>query len=489
MSFTKSKIFFILCLSFLGGAFWASFFDVGKVLIYSLAIIALMVFSLNYKSRIGLTIIFAVLFLILGIFKTNESLGILKELKLNGKEISTKVIITKEPETKEKYQKVIVRFASDKKEKLGKILLRADLFDELEYGDELDLKCNLEVPKNFSPNFDYQMYLFKDRIYYICQNANYEKTTRNFGNVFYRWVLAFREKSEEKISTTIPEPGAALANGLLFGGDDRLSKDMQEKFSKTGMTHIVAVSGFNVTIIAEYLIFLGIFLGLWRKQAFYFAVFGIILFVVMIGLPSSAIRAGIMGTLLLWAMKNGRIANSENAIVFAASIMLFLNPLLLRWDIGFQLSFLAALGIIFLGSFWEEVFVRKFRAFGLTEIMLLTVSAQIFVLPIILFNFKIFSAVSLLANMLVLPIIPITMLLVFLTVVFGFIFEPLSIVFAWISHIPLKYEVWVIEWLSGFSWASTEVENFSWQWVLAWYALLSIAVFFVKRYQRKNSLV
>ena len=124
----------------------------------------------------------------------------------------------------------------------------------------------------------------------------------------------------------IPAPQSGLLIGLLLGGDGQLPKTVQDNFSKTGMTHIVAVSGYNVTIIAEYLMLFFLFLGLWRRQAFWVSILGIFLFVLMVGFPSSAVRAGVMGMLLLWAMKNGRLANSQNAIVFSAAVMLLINP-------------------------------------------------------------------------------------------------------------------------------------------------------------------
>ncbi|MFC1609229.1 ComEC/Rec2 family competence protein, partial [Patescibacteria group bacterium] len=346
-----------------------------------------------------------------------------------------------------------------------------------------------ELPENFTDDFDYRMYLFKDKIYYLCKNVKFKKTGDNRGNRFYEIILKIKEASEEKIDSLIPAPEAGLADGLLFGGDGRLSQDVKDDFSRTGMTHIVAVSGYNVTIIAEYLMLLGIFLGLWRKQAFYFAVFGIFVFVLMIGMPSSAIRAGVMGTLLLWAMKNGRIASSYNAIALAGAIMIFVNPLLLRWDIGFQLSFLATLGIVVMGQFWERYFSKKNDALGLLEVMFMTVSAQIFVLPIITYNFHTFSVVSVLVNVLVLQVVPISMFLVFMVVVFGFIFYPLSVVFSWLAYLTLWYEVEVIRYFSGFDWASREVNNFRWWGVLIWYVVLVGVVYIFKRIERKRGLV
>lgn len=247
------------------------------------------------------------------------------------------------------------------------------------------------------------------------------------------------------------------------------------------MTHIVAVSGYNVTIIAEYLIFLGLWLGMWRKNAVWLAIIGIIVFVMMIGFPSSAVRAGVMGGILLWAMKNGRLANSQNAIVFAAAVMLSINPLLLRWDIGFQLSFLATLGIVEISAFWEKNFIKKNKAFGISEIIMLSLSAQIFVLPVIAYNFHITSLISLLANILILPIVPLSMLLVFLVAVSGFIFYNLSLIFAWLAFIPLVYEIKIVQILAGLSWASIQIEKINIFWIIIYYFSLVGGIYYFKK--------
>lgn len=388
---TKSKIFLILSLSFIAGVFARSFFDIDLILIYFSLVLTIIFFVLGYKKKIAWVAIFAILFFISGIGRTEIDLKKLEGLNLDGKNISAEVKIIKEPEQKEKYQKLIVETKS--KDKKLRLLINADPYLKINYGDVLKIDCSLEIPKNFSEDFDYRMYLAKDKIYYLCQNAQIETIGSNKGNKLYGTILKTKQEMEEKINRVIPQPQAALANGLLFGGSNRLSQEISDNFSKTGMTHIVAVSGYNVSIIAEYLILAGIFLGLWRKQAFWFALVGIVIFVVMIGLPASAVRAGVMGTLLIWAMKNGRLANSQNAIIFAGVIMLIINPLILRWDIGFQLSFLATLGIIMLAPFWEKYFIKKHKALGLTEILFLTISAQIFVLPIILHNFHNLSLV------------------------------------------------------------------------------------------------
>jgi len=481
---TKSRIFLILSLSFITGVFGRSFFEINLVSLYFFALAAVIIIVVFYKNKIIALVSFGAIFFVFGAWLTNGKLGNIDIQNLDGKHFSGKVLVSKEPQIKDKYRNIEV-----KTEGGVKILVNANLYENLEYGDELNLECKLKVPENKTEDFDYKMYLAKDGIFYLCQNANYQKTGENRGNKIYLSVLNLKNKLSGNISKTIPEPEAALANGLIFGGSSQLPKDVAENFSKTGLSHIVAVSGFNVTIIAEYLIILGIFLGLWRKQAFWFAITGIFVFVLAVGFPSSAIRAGVMGSLLLWAMKNGRLANSFNAIIFAAAAMLFLNPLLLRWDIGFQLSFLASLGIVELSPFWEKFVFKKIKFGGIFENVLLTLSATVFVLPILMYNFHIASIISLLANFLVLSVIPLSMLLVFLTSLAGLIWQPLALPFAWITFLPLKYIIEIVNYLAKMEWSSVEVNNFGVGWLIFWYLMLFSIIFMMKIRERKVKIL
>lgn len=483
---TKSGIFLIFSLSLMGGVFVRSFWGVDLWWAYFLTVVPIIAMAINHKNKIILISGFAILFFIAGVWLANKELAKLDSLELDGKKFEGPAVVIREPEVKENYQKIILRSSGPKAGSSFKFLVNAPLHSGINYGDEIKISCNLKIPEKID-DFDYQMYLAKDGIYYICEKAKLEKTGENKGNKIYIAILKLKNNLEKNISQVIPEPEAALAKGLIIGGSSQLPEKIQENFSKTGMSHIVAVSGYNVTIIAEYLIWFFIVVGFWRKQAFWFAITGIIIFVAITGFPSSAVRAGVMGSLLLWAMKNGRLANSYNAIIFAGAVMLIINPMALRWDIGFQLSFLAAMGIIIAAPFWENIFIKKHKAYGLSEIFFLSLSAQIFVLPIILFNFHILSLVSLAANIFVLPIIPITMLLVFLSAVSGFIFQPLSLILAWLAYLPLKYAIEIINALANLNWSSMEIKNFGWQGVILWYILLGAAIYFLKNKKLSNA--
>jgi competence protein ComEC len=480
----KSKIFFLLSLSFIGGIFGTSFYYpriINNFYIFASLILALILLFVFYKNKKVYLAVAAILFFLFGVWLTNIKLEKINKLDTTKKQFAGEIIITKEPALKGRMQTIIAQTENGEK-----FLISTSAYVTYNYGDKLNVSCELEMPKNID-GFDYRMYLAKDNIFYLCKNPKIKFLENNQGSETYTAILKIKNKLQEKIIAFLPAPQSGLLIGLILGGDDNLSKEMQDSFSATGLTHIIAVSGYNVTIVAEYLMLLGIFLGLWRRQAFWFAIVGIFLFVVMTGFPASAVRAGVMGGLILWAMNQGRLANAQNSIIFSAGVMLLWNPFLLRWDVGFQLSFLATLGIVYFYPSIEKYAIKKQGISFFNEILFLTLSAQIFVLPIILTNFQKLSVISPLANLAVLPIIPLTMLLGFLMVLVSFILPPLAIILAWLTFLPLKYETTIIEWMANLKFSSVEVLNFSWMWVVGWYIILIGFLFFSKRTRQKHN--
>ncbi len=476
---TKSDIFRLLAVSFIAGIALASFYypkNPDNLIILALLVFSLIFIAVFYKNKKVLTAGTALFVFASGIYAADLKLDKLNKLKAD-ETFSGQVRIIKEPEIKENIQKLVVKPVKDNSDNF---LIVTGAYSQYNYGDNLKVNCQLKIPENKDALFDYRMYLAKDDVYYECKSAQMEKLGINNGNAVYAGILKIKNKFNENIFQLIPAPQSGLLSGLILGGSDKLSKNVQADFSRTGLTHIVAVSGYNVTIVAEYLMILGIFIGLWRQQAFWFAVFGIILFVALTGFPSSAVRAGVMGILIIWAAKNGRLANSQNAILFSAGVMLFANPLLLRWDIGFQLSFLATLGIVYFYPLFQKYWIEKQSAFGLIEILILTLSAQIFVLPVILFNFQKLSLISPLANLLVLPIIPLTMFLGFITGFVSFVSMSLAQVFSWLVFFPLKYETLVINYLAGLKYSSIEF-NLPFAGVILWYAMIVYAIYLANR--------
>ncbi|NTU66520.1 MAG: ComEC family competence protein [Candidatus Moranbacteria bacterium] len=474
---SKSKAFRIFSISFISGIALVSFcypFVLDSFYFFSLLIpvsIGMIVFYENKKVMIaGL----AILMFISGGWLANRKIAEADSFKNNPQSgFSREAEVVSDPVMKDGYQDVVVRPIG---ESYG-ILLRASPYQEFSYGEVLNVSGALEVPKNMDDKFDYRMYLVKEGIFYVSKKPDIRKTGKNDGSKIFFWILEFKKLVQRKIASSLPVPESGLLEGLIIGGSASLPKSVQEDFSRTGTTHIVAVSGYNVTIVAEYLMMLGIAVGLWRRQSFWFATFGIAVFVFMCGLPASAVRAGVMGVLILWAMKNGRLANSGNAILFAASVMLIRNPLLLRYDAGFQLSFLATAGVIYFYPLVERYSRPFMEGKGavwkvLFETLALTFSAQMLVLPILMYSFGSLSIISLLVNLLILPIISFSMMLGFFAISISFIFHPVAMLLFWLAYIPLRYEIAVVGFFSGLKYASIEIADFPWWGVAVWYIML-----------------
>ncbi|MCX6761943.1 MAG: ComEC/Rec2 family competence protein [Candidatus Moranbacteria bacterium] len=489
----KAKIFLVVSLSFIGGVFGASFFYpnyIPAIFAQLVLLSAVIIFFVFYRNKKAIFITLALLLFAAGFFVTQKRIDKIASFE-NAPEavdFSGRGMVVAEPKIKDSRQDLIFKPNNTD----YNILIQESAYKNFAYGDELELKCQLAIPKNMADStFDYKAYLARQDIFYLCQKPQIEKTGQNLGNGFYATVVALKNKFSAKIYALIPSPEAGLLEGLIIGGSGNLSKEIQADFSRTGMTHIVAVSGYNITIVAQYLMILGFFIGLWRRQAFWFALIGIWIFILMTGFPTSAIRAGVMGTLLLYAMKNGRLANAGNAIIFSATVMLWWNPLLLRYDVGFQLSFLATIGIVYFYPIFEKFFGEKLKKYPtiislISEILFMSLSAQIFVLPIILFNFQALSLISPVTNILVLPILPFTMLIGFLAVAVSFIFQPLAVLFSWLAYLSLRYEIFVIHYFANLKFSALAV-GLSWQGMVIWYIILVGGVYYLKKKTNETS--
>lgn len=298
-----------------------------------------------------------------------------------------------------------------------------------------------------------------------------------------QWLGIVKEALRENIFAVLPDPHSLFASSLLFGSAENPSRELRDAFRRSGTSHIVAISGWNIAIIAQFLFAFFLFLTLPRRLAFWLTIGGIVLFAIMVGGEASVARAAIMGSLLLFARRQGRLPSARNALLFAASLMLIWNPRLLAWDIGFELSFLATLGMIYLLPYFEEKVFAELPSFlAFRETLSATLAAQIFVLPILLVRFDTFSMVSLPANIAVLPFIPVTMLVVFLLSLFGFLSWLAAYFVGLIAWVLLSYELLMVRWFASFSWAETSF-GFSWFGLVIYYILLTVWIWNIRRHK------
>ena len=274
-------------------------------------------------------------------------------------------------------------------------------------------------------------------------------TGLNEGSYLKLKLFSFKETLVSKIFQVLPQEKAAFLSGLLFGERAEFSDGFVTNLKNSGTTHLVALSGYNISIITVGLASIFIYFTK-RRTAFWLSVLFVIAFVVMTGAEESVVRAAIMGVIFLISKQNSRLYSVRNAITLTAAIMLLFNPDLLVFNVGFQLSFAALIGMVYIQPLLEKLLQKLFKVrvkggfLNWKENALQTTSAQLAAFPIIISTFGYFSPWSLLTNVLILGLMPITMFLGFVTVAFGLISYHLSLLVAWITGLFLGYEIFII---------------------------------------------
>lgn len=369
-------------------------------------------------------------------------------------------LIVDDPERRENNQKLVVEVEEGRDK--TKILTTVPLGEEFVYGDRVSIVGKLEKPENFitdtGKEFDYINYLAKDGIFYLVNYPKVEVISKDQGNKVKSFLFKVKNKFLEKINYAILGNENLLMGGLILGEKAAFSSELRQEFVDTGTIHIIALSGYNITIVAEW--FMKLFGFLPVLGAIWAGITAIFLFVLMTGASSTAIRAGIMAVLVLIARMTGRTYDISRALVLAGTVMVLINPTVLLYDISFQLSFIATFAVIYVTPKVEKYFQWVTKRFGLRDILSVTTAAYIFVLPFILYKMGNLSLVALPANFLVLPLIPITMGLGFITGFVGFLFPFLSLCLGFAVTLLLRYELGVIHFFANIPFASFIIPSF-----------------------------
>lgn len=312
-----------------------------------------------------------------------------------------------------------------------------------------------------------------------------ERVGRASGNIAKSALFAWRAKMIGVFYNSLPPESAALLAGLTFGDRAGFSKEFQTELQESGTTHIVALSGYNISLIVGLVgVLFSYFLS--RRASFFASIVAVVLFVISTGAEASAARAAIMGIIALLAIQVGRLYSFRNAITFAALFMVLLNPRTLVFDIGFQLSFAALLGIVYLLPAIKLFFnISPTRGFlGWRENALASCAAELAVLPILLKYFGAFSLFSVFANVLILEIVPHLTILGFVLGLLGYLSKFLGVLLGMGMGVLLQYVIGVIHLFArialpvSFS-ASTPM-------IVAYYMLLSGFVFWA--YYKKSNI-
>ena len=335
----------------------------------------------------------------------------------------------------------------------GEVLVRAFPNETYQYGERVRIRGKLVTPPE-NEEFSYREYLARQGIHSYMPSAEITRLPGEGGNPIKKAIYAFKDKALRNIYLIFPDPEASLLAGILLGVDTGLSQALQQAFKDTGTAHIIAISGFNIAIIA------GIFFALFSRvlgqlRGSIVAILGIALYTFLVGADAAVVRAALMGGLSLSARQFGRRNDGFNALMVSAFIMSAWNPNT-PWDVGFQLSFFATLGLILYAEpfqNWALNIIRRYTSVGtaqkvaapISEYFLLTLAAQLTTLPIMAYHFKRISLISLIANPFVLPVQPAVMIVGGLAVILSLIWLPLGAIVAFASWPFIAYTIRLVE--------------------------------------------
>jgi competence protein ComEC len=489
MTHRKETYVHVVIGGFGAGVLVHSVLELGAYFSVFLSLLALTAACL-YVSRRAPLFLFTGIFLVsavLGGIRTDMAFSDTGDARLDARlGMSATLIgtVIDEPDERETNTKLTVEieqafFGADIFSVSERVLITTERYPRYAYGDMVRIRGELERPEAFVGDdgrlFHYDRYLGKDDIFYTLYFPEAKKIGEGGGFAVKRLLFSLKHAFLERVAQVIHEPESSLLGGLVVGAKRSMGEVLLEDFRRTGIIHIVVLSGYNVTIVAEFIMrMLSVAPALLSWSA---GIAAIVLFAVMTGASATIVRASIMAILVVIARATGRTYAITHALFIAGFLMVLHNPKILLFDASFQLSFLATLGLVQLAPRIERYFKWLPTTWQLREFATATLATQLFVLPLILYLMGEFSVVALPVNLLILPVVPITMLLGALTGALGFIHVALSLPFAYASSALLSYQLFVVELFSRLPFASLAIESFSLFVMCAAYALYGLVLF------------
>jgi competence protein ComEC len=378
----------------------------------------------------------------------------------------------------------------------GGILMRSGLFPRYDYGDLLEVDGKLETPPEFE-DFNYRDYLARQGIGSIINYPQMSLLATGQGNPIQAGIYDLRDKLSSALEDALPEPEASLAQGILLGRRTSLPDDLRQDLNDTNTSHLIAVSGYNVTLVA------GLFVAalawlIGRRPAASLALLAIIAYAALVGGQPSVQRAAIMGGMYVVAIALGRQSGALQALALAGAGMTAFDPLLMK-DISFQLSFASALGLVTFSSplrarmeeglaRWSSDRELAGPLRGVIELLAVTVAAIAFTLPITTVNFHRISLIAIPANLLTVPAFPVIMIASALTAVGGMIAPAVGTFLGWLTWPCVAYLVEVVRLLADLPFAAASVDGLTSSHALAYYAALAGVVWLAARRPAKLTL-
>jgi len=369
----------------------------------------------------------------------------------------------------------------------GGVLMRAAAFPRYEYGDLLEIGGGLATPPRFQ-DFDYREYLLRRGISSLITYPEVRLLDRGQGNRVRAALIDMRERLSASLADALPEPEAALAAGILLGARSDLPQDLKDDMTATGTSHLVAVSGQNVTLVAGFLVVV-LAWAIGRRPAAWLALAGVIGYAALVGGQPAVIRAAIMGGLYVVATALGRQSSASGGLALAAAAMTAFDPQLAH-DVSFQLSFAATLGLIVAAPLLHDrieaaLSLSTVAEFPLTrpaiDLAAVTLAAIAFTLPITAVNFHRISLVAPLANLLVVPAFIAVALTSAVTAVARIALPAAADLLDWLAWPPAAYMVTAVRLFADVPLAAVELRGVGAGHAIAYYTLLAAGLWLLSR--------
>lgn len=462
---SRSKSLFVVLLGFLFGIFIGALTEITVpslwliVPILFLTAAAILLWS-NKPARVLLLVF---LFFILGLFRFSETAypaeANLVSDTLN-RQIRIEGIIADEVIEKAEAQQIVIDdvLVGDT-HALGQVMIWAPKYPRLEYGDRIAFRCDLEVAEPFE-GFAYDKYLRSRGVLAVCWHPKSLSVQEQTGGGWRGTIFSMKRKVLDKTEQIFSEPQSTFLSGLLFGGKGSLSSEIRDDFVTTGTSHILAASGYNVSIFSRFIFLALVALVFRRKTALAIVAAMIGVYVVMSGLDPAVTRAGIMGLVVLFGRGLGRASSTasvRNVLALTAVVMLAANPYLLLDDVGFQLSFVSTIGLVLLVPRIEHWFQFIPTSGGFREAIVSTVAATGMSLPVLIWQFGSISIVSVLVNLIVLPLVPYTMALGAIAISAGFVSNAIASILAVPAWSLLSIMLYVVRWFAALPGALVQI--------------------------------
>ncbi len=296
----------------------------------------------------------------------------------------------------------------------------------LYYGDVIQSDAKMYRIENYEKSsFDYQKYMNHKRFYHNVYCFTFEKVQTNQGNKIIKWAKNTNERLKGRIqSSNLSDRNAKLAVSLLLGDKTKLDTDIKNSFSVTGIAHVLCVSGLHIGLILGFIQLITRFICLFGMKFYYLRQILLLItawaIALIVGCTPSSLRVALMFTIFILSKNFPIHTDSLNTLYCTTFFLLITDPLLL-FDISFQLSFLAVLGILVCSPFIKRFILDQRRKGYFKPIlanMAISFSAQMFTAPIIIYKFKTFPILFLLTNVIVIPFLGLVLISIICLILF-----------------------------------------------------------------------